>query len=400
MILGKNMGVRKLESHTISNIETFPLEVPLKSLDTPPESLPYYQELKALVFGSYKSVLVKLTLDDGTVGWGECMSRLSPNATSSIIMDVLKPIVIGTDPFDSEVTWEEMYATMRQRGHSKGYMIEAISGVDIALWDLKGKISGLPLYKLLGGLFRDKIQCYASSIRFKKPKDVVEEVRGIISEGFTQVKLKIGRGIEQDIQAIKLIRQEFGSDLVVMVDANSGYSVNDSIKIGRLLEKYDVYWFEEPTTPDNLPGYAKIADTLDIPIAAGESEFTRFGFRDLIDLGKVDIIQPNVGRAGGFTEVLKILSLATSHGIPYAPHTGSSSSVTMAAELHLAFASSNFLTYEYMRTAWSHEQENPLKKDLLVSEIDKPVKGFISAPKEPGLGIKIKEETIHKYLIR
>ena len=266
MISEKNMEVHKLESHTISNIETFPLEVPLKSLDTPPESLPYYQELKALVFGSYKSVLVKLTLDDGTVGWGECMSRLSPNATSSIIMDVLKPIVIGTDPFDSEVTWEEMYATMRQRGHSKGYMIEAISGVDIALWDLKGKISGLPLYKLLGGLFRDKIQCYASSIRFKKPKDVVEEVRGIISEGFTQVKLKIGRGIEQDIQAIKLIRQEFGSDLVVMVDANSGYSVNDSIKIGRLLEKYDVYWFEEPTTPDNLPGYAKIADTLDIPI--------------------------------------------------------------------------------------------------------------------------------------
>jgi len=389
-----------METHSISNLEVFPLEVPLKGLDTPPESLPYYQELKGLVFGSYKSVLVKITLDDGTIGWGESMSRLSPKATSSIIMDVLKPIVIGTDPFDNEVTWEEMYATMRQRGHNKGYMIEAISGVDIALWDLKGKIVGLPIYKLLGGSFRDKVNCYASSVRFKKPKEVVEEVRAIISEGFSQVKLKIGRGIEQDIEAVKLIRQEIGDDLIVMVDANSGYNVNDSIKLGRLLEKYDVYWFEEPTTPDNLPGYAKIADTLDIPIAAGESEFTRFGFRDLIEQGKVDIIQPNVGRAGGFTEVLKILSLASSRGIPYAPHTGSSSAVTMAAELHLAFASSNFLTYEYMRTAWSHEQENPLKKDLLVSEIDKPVNGLISAPKEPGLGIKIREEIINKYLIK
>jgi len=389
-----------METHYIKNLEVFPLEVPIKSLDTPPESLPYYQELKGLVFGSYKSVLVKLTLDDGTIGWGESMSRLSPKATASIIMDVLKPIVIGTDPFDNEVTWEEMYATMRQRGHNKGYMIEAISGVDIALWDLKGKIVGLPIYKLLGGLFRDKVNCYASSVRFKKPKEVVEEVRKIISEGFSQVKLKIGRGIEQDIEAVKLIRKEFGNDLTVMVDANSGYNVNDAIKLGRLLERYDVYWFEEPTTPDNLPGYAKIADTLDIPIAAGESEFTRFGFRDLIEQGKVDIIQPNVGRAGGFTEVLKILSLASSRGIPYAPHTGSSSGVTMAAELHLAFASSNFLTYEYMRTAWSHEQENPLHKDLLVSEIDKPVNGFCSPPKGPGLGIEIKEEIINKYLVK
>lgn len=389
-----------MDSNKIMKIETFALEVPLASLDTPPESLPYYQELKALVFGSYKSVIVKITLDNGLVGWGESMSRLSPKATASLINDVISPILIGSDPFDNEVLWDEMYATMRQRGHSKGYMIEAISGVDIAIWDLKGKIVGYPVYKLLGGRFRDKVQCYASSIRFKKPQDVVYEARSIIQEGFSQIKIKIGRGIEQDIEAIKLIRSEVGEDLIIMVDANSGYSVNDSIRIGRLLEKYNVYWFEEPTTPDNLPGYAKISETLDIPIAAGESEFTRFGFRDLIDIGKIDIIQPNVGRAGGFTEILKILAIASSHGIPYAPHTGSSSGITMAAELHLAFASSNFLTYEYMRTAWSHEQENPLKRELLATEIDKPVKGYISAPKNPGLGITVREDVIQKYIIR
>jgi len=389
-----------METNKIIKVETFPLEVPLNSLETPPESLPYYQELKALVFGSYKSVIVKITLDNGLVGYGECMSRLSPNATADIVNDVLKPVIIDTDPFDSEVLWEEMYATMRQRGHSKGYMIEAISGVDIALWDLKGKLVKKPIYKLLGGMFRNKVQVYASSIRFKKPKDVVEEVKNVMKEGFNQVKLKIGRGISQDIEAIQLIRKEIGNEVVLMVDANSGYSVNDSIKIGRMLEKYEVAWFEEPITPDNLPGYAKIADSLDIPIAAGESEFTRFGFRDLIDQGKIDIIQPNVGRAGGFTEVLKILSLASSHGIPYAPHTGSSSGITMAAELHLAIASSNFLTYEYMRTAWSHEQTNPLKKYLLEKEIDKPTNGFIDAPSGFGLGIEINQEVIKKYSIK
>lgn len=389
-----------MESQRIVNVETFPLEVPLARLETPPESLPYYQELKALVFGSYKSVLVKITLDSGLTGWGECMSRLSPMATVSIIQDVLKPIVSGGDPLDSAFLWEEMYATMRQRGHSKGYMVEAISGVDIALWDLKGKITKLPVYKLLGGKFRDKVPCYASSVRFKRPADVVKEVREIVNEGFTQVKIKIGRGIEKDMQAVKLIRSEIGDDLTIMVDANSGYNVNDSIRIGRNLEKYDVFWFEEPIAPDNLPGYAKIADTLDIPIAAGESEFTRYGFRDLIEVGKVDIIQPNVGRAGGFTETEKILSIASSHGIPYAPHTGSSSGITMAAELRLAFSSANLLTYEYMRTAWSHEQENPLKKDLLTSEIDRPKNGYISPPTGFGLGVEIKESTLRKYLIK
>ncbi len=388
-----------MDTHKIVNIETYPLEVPLTDFKTPPESLPYYQELKMLVFGSYKSVVVKLTLDDGTIGFGECMSRLSPVATASLIDDILKPIIIGADPFDNEVLWEEMYATMRQRGHSKGYMIEAISGVDIALWDIKGKIVHMPVYKLLGGLFRKKVQAYASSIRFKKPNEVVEEVREVMDEGFTQVKLKIGRGIIDDIEAVKLIRKEVGDNVTIMVDANSGYGVNDSIKIGRLLERYEVFWFEEPTTPDNLSGYAKIADSLDIPIAAGESEFTRFGFRDLIEQGKIDIIQPNVGRAGGFTEVQKILSLASSRGLPYAPHTGSSSAITMAAELHLAVSSSNFLTYEYMRTAWSQEQPNPLKKELLLEEIDNPVKGFIDAPKGDGLGIDVKEDVIRKYLL-
>ncbi|MEM3489972.1 MAG: mandelate racemase/muconate lactonizing enzyme family protein [Nitrososphaerota archaeon] len=388
-----------MESQTIEKVEAFPLEVPLKSLDTPPESLPYYQELKAVVFGSYKSVIVKLTTDAGTVGYGESMSRLSPQATASLIIDILRPVILGKDPFDYEKNWEEMYSTMRQRGHGKGYMVEAISGVDIATWDLMGKIVHKPIYKLLGGAFRDTIQSYASSVRFKKPEEVVSEVKSIVEEGFGQVKLKIGRGIEEDMRAVSLLRKEFGDELTIMVDANSGYNVNQAIRLGRMLEKYDVEWFEEPIMPDNLPGYSKISNSLDIPIAAGESEFTRYGFRDLITIGNVDIIQPNVGRAGGITEVKKIIDFASAYGIPYAPHTGSSSGVTMAAEIQLAVASSNFLTYEYMRTAWSQEQPNPLKTDLLKQNIDTPIGGFISRPEGEGLCVDLNEEIINKYLI-
>lgn len=384
----------------IKKIETYKLEVPITKMDNPPESLPYYQELKSIVFGSYKSVIVKITADDGTYGIGECMTRLSPSALESIIMDVLKPVVLERDPFDHDVLWEEMYSTMMQRGHYKGYMIEAISGVDMALWDLEGKLSNKPIYKLLGGKFRDDIECYASSIRFKKPKEVVEEVRNVVNEGFTQVKLKIGRGIEEDISAVKLVREEFGDSLRVMVDANSGYNVNSALKLGRAFEKLDVFWFEEPIPPHDLPGYSELTRKLDIPIAAGESEFTRYGFRDLIEVGHIDIIQPNVGRAGGFSEIKKILAIASAHGIPYAPHTGSSSGITMAAELHLASSASNFLVYEFMRTAWSHEAPNPLKDKILNEVLDKHEKGYIQIPKGSGLGIDLNYDVVKKYEVR
>ena len=389
-----------MEDVKITAVEVIPLEVPITDLETPPESLPYYQELKSIVFGSYKSVLVKITTDTGEFGIGECMTRLSPGALCDIILDVLKPVVLGKNPFDYEFLWEEMYATMRQRGHYKGYMIEAISGVDIAIWDVMGKILHMPIYRLLGGKFRDQIQCYASSIRFRKPKDVVSEVENIMKEGFTQVKLKIGRGVEEDAEAVKLVREVFGNDITIMVDANSGYNVNSAIRLGRVFEKYDVFWFEEPIPPDNLPGYQELTRKLDIPIAAGESEFTRYGFRDLITIGNVDIIQPNVGRAGGFTELKNILALAKSYGIPYAPHTGSSSGVTMTAELHLAAYAQNFLTYEYMRTAWSHEQSNPLKTDLLIENLDKHVKSKITVQEVDGLGISLNDNTVRKYLLK
>jgi D-arabinonate dehydratase/D-galactarolactone cycloisomerase len=388
------------EEIKITEVEAIALEVPITRMDNPPESLPYYQELKSIVFGSYKSVVVKVFGDNSVFGIGECMTRLSPSAVVSIINDVLKPILIGKDVFDTDVIWEEMYGTMRQRGHSKGYFIEAISGVDIAIWDLIGKTLHKPLHKLLGGRFMESAECYASSVRFKRPEEVVTEVRSILKEGYTKVKLKIGRGVEEDVEAVKLLRDEFGYSITIMVDANSGYGVNSALRIGRKLEKLEVYWFEEPIPPDNLPGYRELTTKLDIPIAAGESEFTRFGFRDLFEIGHIDIVQPNVGRAGGISEVKKIISMASACGIEYAPHTGSSSGLTVAAELQLAASASNFLIYEHMRSAWSNEQPNPLSREIMNESIGQPVNSRIRIPTGDGIGVTLNEEAVERYRIK
>lgn len=385
--------------HTIKNIKAFGLEVPITDLKTPPESLPYYQELRGVVFGSYKSVIVEVETEDGLKGIGECMTRISPTALVSIIDEVMKPIVLGKDPLEHELIWEEIYGVMRQRGHSKGFYIEALSGLDIAIWDLAGKVLHQPVSKLLGGKFRDKLECYASSIRFKKPGDVVTEVQKVLEDGFGKVKLKIGRGVDEDIAAVRAVRDNFGDAIKIMVDANSGYNVNSALQVGKKLEKYDVLWFEEPIPPDNIPGYAELSRAIDIPIAAGESEFTRFGFRDLIENSGIRVLQPNVGRAGGFTELKKILAISSAHGIPYAPHTGSSSAVTMAAEMQLAASSPDFLIYEYMKNAWSHEQPNPLNYELLNEKIPTPVNSYLTVGNADGIGVSLNEEVVKKYLV-
>lgn len=366
----------------IKEVSAIPLEIPIDE--------PY--RIANVEFKYAYATIVQIVTDDGIIGIGECTTRLSPKTTQSIIEDILKPIIIGRDPLDVEAIWNDMYKTMRGRGHSRGFFIEGIAGIDIAIWDILGKHYGLPIAKLLGGYNRDKVEVYASSLMHKNIKTLEGEAENLIEKGFKGIKLKIGQGLEKDIENVRRIRGVIGDDVKLMVDANSYYHASAAISLGRHLEKYGVYWFEEPVPTDDIHGYEKLNRVLDIPIAGGESEFTAFGFRDLLEKDALDIVQPNIARAGGFTECRKIATLASIYNKFYAPHTGMSSAVCIIASLHLAAAAPNFLIYEYMIL------DNPLLR-IFNEPMPQMIDGYVEIPKKPGLGYSLNEKMIRKYII-
>lgn len=366
----------------ITDIKAFPVSAKIEKL------------IRTATF-SYKTkdvVIVEVNTDEGVVGVGECFSRFVPEATRLIIEKGFKPMLIGEDPFDTEVLWKKMYNIMRPRGHSRGFVVEAISGIDTALWDIMGRALNMPLYKLLGGPFRKRIKVYASSLMFGDTQDLIRQAQEYVEEGFNAIKMKIGYGPETDIQRVKAVKDAIGNDVGIMVDANCAYSVPTAIKVGKKLEKYDVYWFEEPIPPENVEGYIEVSRALDIPIAAGESAFTRYDFRDIVTKHAVDIIQPSIARGGGVSEIRKIIDIASMYDIPVAPFTGLCSAVGLAATLHLSASISDFLIQEL------EQLPNPLRESLSTERIDIPKDGYLKIPEKPGLGIELNRYALQSYL--
>jgi len=385
----------------ITDVEAISLVIPIEGAIQPPISIPFPDKLTNVIFRDYRTTLVRVHTDDGVSGVGECMVRLAPTATRDII-DCVKPVLIGADPFDTDVLWEQLWGVMMNRGHNKGFFVEAMSGIDIALWDLLGKALQKPAYKLLGGQFRNRLWVYASSLRFRGLETTLEEARRLRAAGFDAMKIKIGqqrRQWREDIRLVEAVRNVVGPDVTLMVDVNCGYDRNTAMMVGRELERLAVYWFEEPLPPDDVDGYVALADALDVPVAAGESEFTRYGFKTLISRGAVDIVQPNVSRTGGFSECRKIAALASAYHIPYAPHTGSSSVVCMAASLHLSCALKDFLIYEYMTSDWAKDQKNPLRSDLAELPAGPVQDGHVVVSDRPGLGLVLNEDVLRKYRV-
>lgn len=387
----------------ITNVEAIALVVPLEKSIPAPISIPHAEELSKIIFKEYRTTLVRIYTDEGINGVGECMVRLAPTAMRDIV-EYVKPILIGLDPFDVELIWDLLYGTMMNRGHFKGFYIEAISGIDIALWDIMGKALNLPVYKLLGGHVNKRMWAYASSIRFRGMDIIRKDAQRFLDMGFNAMKIKIGQdpiNYKKDIRFINELRKILGDDVILMVDANCAYSenINVAIEIGKSLSDLSIFWFEEPISPDNIEGYEYLHGKLTVPLAAGEAEFTRFGFRQFFTRKAIDIIQPNICRAGGLTEAKKIAALASTFHIPYAPHTGSSSAVCMAASLHLAASLPGFIIYEYMQSDWSKDQKNPLLWDLVELPIKSFKDSYIEITDKPGLGIELNEEVVKKYRI-
>jgi len=346
------------------------------------------------------STLVYVETDADHTGIGAALGH--PPTIRAIVEDSLAPALIGEDPTYTGRLWERMYNGSRaepsiERGYSqprgdrRGVTLEAISGIDIALWDLAGKAVGEPIYKLLGAV-RDDIQAYASG-GWRSGPAVGEQLLGYAEKGFDAVKMRaVGQeeySVENVLARVEAAREAIGDDVDLMVDAHGSLDAPSAIALARRMEEYDVAWFEEPVSPDDHPGLAEVRRSTEIPIAAGESEFTRFDFRSLLDRDAIDIAQPDVARAGGITECRRIAATAAARNVKFAPHAWGSG-VLFAASVHLAMATANCHVLEVSQGYM------PLLFDLFEEEFAIE-DGRVHAPDRPGLGFTLRDDVEERF---
>jgi L-alanine-DL-glutamate epimerase-like enolase superfamily enzyme len=354
--------------------------------------------------GTQDAAIVEVETDEGITGVGEADS--SPAVVDAIVdapvshdkSAGLEAVVLGRDPFDVEVLWNEMFDRSYFYGR-KGAAITAMSGIDMALWDIIGKATGKPVHKLIGGAHRKKVRAYASTLFPDDPADTEtmrERARSALDGDFTAIKFGwggFGDAYETDRRLLAAARDVLGDEFDVMVDAGMvwGRDVKRAIKDGtRLDEEFDLFWIEEPVYADNVEGYAKIAESCDTRIVGGEEEYASYGFRDFIHRGNVDGVQPDVARSGGITHMNKIATLAQEAGIPFYPH-GYSTDVIVAANLHLCAANQNAPLLEYC------VEDSPLRWDLVEEEFPVDSDGCVQVPDAPGLGVTIDWDTVEAY---
>ncbi|NJM06870.1 mandelate racemase/muconate lactonizing enzyme family protein [Candidatus Gracilibacteria bacterium] len=340
-----------------------------------------------------QTCLVKITDSLGTVGWGEAHAPLGPRATCAVITDVLRPLLLDADPLAIEQHWERMYGSMRLRGHVAGYQLEAIAGVDIALWDLAGKLLNQPIYRLLGGPFRRQLPAYASGIPGTTIAERVGTARRFLNEGYTAMKLSVGRGdVDSDLATVAAVAEAVRGHADLLVDAHGAYTADTALYAGRAMERMGVYWLEDPLPPEDVDGYVRLSAALDMAVAAGETECTRWQFAERLARRSVDIILPDICRAGGISEGRRIATVASLHNTRWAAHVSMGSSVHIAAAAHLAAASANFLVFEFSSTP------NPIGDRLLTTTL-RPSDGLITVPAGPGLGIVFDQARLQEHLV-
>ena len=349
-------------------------------------------------FGTISIVIVEVRTDEGLIGYGEGLARYAPRAYKVLVDELLKPRLLGEDPFDADKLWQRMFRVFT--GRAGGVLMEALAAVDIALWDLMGKAVGKPVYKLLGGVGRDRVHAYASSIAWAADDVAVAQTRAAIAQGFKLIKVKIGAPVENALARCRLVRDTVDKSgkggVKLAADANWIFDYDDAVTLARGMLDLDYWWLEEPIVPEDIEGYKKLRAAVPIRLTAGESEHTAFGARELIASRAVGIIQPDVARSGGITETRRIAELAHAFHVGYAPHVGASGAVCAAASLHLAAAMPNFVTFECMVF------KNPLREALTTQKVGDPdalIDGTVAVPQGPGLGIEIDFDTLDRYRV-
>jgi len=346
------------------------------------------------------ALVVKVSTDAGITGIGEVDS--APLAVKGAIegpfshttASGLRELLIGEDPFRTEYLWYKMYRKNTYGGR-RGVGLHAMSGIDIALWDIKGKALGLPIWKLLGGGFHQRIRPYASSLFGATPAETGDRARRFVDRGFTAVKFgwdPMGKDEKTDIALVREARRGLGPGPDLMIDAGLVWDAKTAIQRARAFSEHNIFWLEEPLLPDDYDGYRKLSEATEVRIAAGEEESNRLSFLDLMDRGKIDVVQVDLTRVGGFTEAMKIASLAVDRGLPVVNH-GFTTYINVAAALHFLNSIPNSFILEFVV-----EEETTLR-DYITKQKIVARDGMLDIPDAPGLGIDLDEEGIARYRV-
>ncbi len=362
----------------ITDIRGIPLSIPLK--EDPAISSGSISSMASAKASSFH-VLVIIQTDEGITGYGEAF-RFTPGVVCKFIEESLKPLLLNKNPLYISRLWDLMFKTTFRYGR-KGLAIQCISGVEIALWDILGKYRNLPIYEMLGGLCRDKAKAYASLLRYNSPEDVSRAAMGFVEQGYSAIKLH-----QTDVESVKAVRKVIPEDITLMLDVNGIWSPRETLEKVKELEPYGLLWLEEPVCPmDDYDGLAYVTANSSIRIAAGENEYTHYGFREMIEKRSVDILQPDVIKAGGLLECRKILTLAETWNLQLIPHSFCFGP-GIAATLH--FSLSN------MRSEYIEINAVPLEQSYIQPPL-RPENGYLMPTGKPGLGIEIDEDVINNH---
>ena len=334
------------------------------------------------------SCLITVHTDSHISGIGSVYSH--PALVSKIVADHLQPMLLGEDPLQLEALWDRCYRITRWYGR-KGAAVSALGGIDTALWDIRGKAAGKPVCQLLGAS-RARIPAYASALLWRDdPEELGREAEQHLADGFRGMKMRLGRSYEYDHAAVNIVRKAIGPNSQLMIEGNARYSLDQARRIAVEYREKDVYWFEEPFPPEDVDNYLALRPNLGLPLAAGENEFGVQGFRELVDRGLVDILQPDCSRCGGVTECRRIGLMAAEHGLRVATH-GWSDAIAVVANMHVIASLPTGLTVEIDRTG------NGLVDQLLTEPL-KVVDGMIAVPQAPGLGIELNPAAIECFTL-
>jgi L-alanine-DL-glutamate epimerase-like enolase superfamily enzyme len=345
----------------VTEVRALPLTIPLAPFTPPSPWEP----------GVGRQILVRVATDDGLVGWGECFAYGATLAVCNVVDEALAPIVVGQDPTQLELLVDRLHRALMIWGR-RGLAMMAVSGVELALWDLLGKARDVPVYQLLGGLVQPRMRGYASLLRYATPAQVGQAVSAMLERGFTAVKLH-----QTDVASVAAAREVAGPDVDIMLDTNCPWTVEEAIRMGRRLEPFGLRWLEEPVwPPEDYAGLARVRQALRVPIACGENDATVFGFREIVAAGAADIVQPSVTKVGGIGEMKKIATLAAVANVTFVPHSfyfGPG----FAATLHVAASTPGV---PYVETP-----PGALAAPLLAEPI-RCSGGVVAVPDRPGLG--------------